>query len=739
MESEALEKNEAKKPAAAKRAPKDNNSANRIRKGQQRKLIIVESPAKAKTINRYLGNDYYVTSSMGHLIDLPKSRMAIDFEHDFEPEYITIRGRAKVLNELKKQAKNATEILLASDDDREGESIAWHIGNQMNKATKGTVPIKRIVFEEITKDALIEAVKHPRDIDVNKVNAQKARRVLDRIVGYNLSPLLWEKVKKGLSAGRVQSVALRFIVEREDEILEFIPDEYWTLDAEVKHKQKNFFIAMTKFKGDKVDLKTKEATDAVMAELADKDFIVENIELKEKMRNPSPPFTTSKLQQAASGALGYNAPKTMQVAQGLYEGVEINGAPVGLITYMRTDSVRVSEYAQAQARDFILKAYGQDYLPPAPPVYAVKKNAQDAHEAIRPTDVNMTPDSIKEFLARDQFRLYKLIWERFISSQMPPARFETKRIIIRAGEGEFTASSSKPVFDGYLKPLSIVEDDEKESRIPHVTVGEKLALERLVPEQHFTMPPPRYTDATLVKVLEESGIGRPSTYAPTIKTIIGRHYVVRKGKQLVPTEIGKLVNELITKNFPKLVDANFTADMEAKLDKVEDASIEWHSLLSSFYPDFKQTLEIASENIKNMKNFFDEKTDLVCEKCGKPMIKRLGRYGYFLACSGFPDCRNAKSIPLGTCPKCGGVITLKRSKRGREFYGCSKYPNCDFVTWDKPSPTPCPKCGKMLVEKSVKVSGSMTLTCIDEACGYTQAIDENGEPKAAAVADTTPL
>lgn len=707
----------------------------RSKKQEKKKLVIVESPAKAKTINRYLGNDYFVTSSMGHLIDLPKSRMAVDFNNNFEPEYITIRGRAKVLNGLKKQAKQASVILLASDDDREGESIAWHISNEMKKVVSDT-PIKRIVFEEITKDALIEAVNHPRDIDVNKVNAQKARRVLDRVVGYNLSPLLWEKVKKGLSAGRVQSVALRLVVERENEILEFNPVEYWSIDAEVKHKTKAFTIAMTKYNGEKPELGNKAAVDAVIASIEGKEFTVADIDVKEKLRNPLPPYTTSKLQQAASTALGYNAPKTMQIAQMLYEGVEIDGQPVGLITYMRTDSTRVSEYAQAQTREFIQKTYGPEYLPEKPPVYAVKKNAQDAHEAIRPTDVNYTPEKIKEFLSRDLFRLYKLIWERFVSSQMPPARFEAKRVTVRSGDAEFTASSSKPLFDGYLKPLSIDEESEEGSKIPHLAVGEVLTLERMLPEQHFTAPPPRYTDATLVKILEESGIGRPSTYAPTIKTIIGRHYVVRKGKQLVPTEIGKLVNELITENFPKLVDAAFTANMELALDKVEDASTEWHAVLSDFYPEFMKTLATATETIKNMKNFFDQATEYVCEKCGKPMIKRLGRYGYFLACSGFPDCRNAKSIPLGTCPKCQGTITLKRSKRGREFYGCSKYPNCDFVTWDRPAGKDCPKCNSMLVQKNIRTKG-MTLACINETCDYTEAVDENGEALPATPAETT--
>ena len=672
---------------------------------KKKKLVIVESPAKAKTINRYLGADYIVKSSMGHLIDLPKSRLGIDLDNGFEPEYITIRGRAKILNELKREAKKSEEVLLAADDDREGESIAWHIGNRI-KLANSNIPIKRIVFHEITKDALNEAIEKPRDIDIAKVNAQKARRVLDRLIGYNLSPLLWEKIKRGLSAGRVQNVALLIICNREGEIEAFIPVEYWTFGVFLKHKNKEFLAELQKYKGSKPELKTKEDVDEIMEHLKDKTYKVSSIEIKDRLRNPIAPYTTSKLQQAASTSLGYNSSKTMQIAQTLYEGVSIAGESTGLITYMRTDSVRISPVAQEQAREFIKKEYGENYLPIEAPSYSVKKNAQDAHEAIRPTNVFLTPDYVKEYLKSEQYKLYKLIWERFVSSQMLPAKMKNTRAIIVAGDCEFSVSSSKIEFDGYLKVLTIDKGDkEKVLKMPNLSENEICEFVDNNPEQHFTTPPPRYNDASLVKTLEESGIGRPSTYAPTIRTIIARHYIQRKGKQLVPTELGKLVNELISENFSELININFTANMESKLDKIEDDNIEWNNILKEFYPHFLDTLKTATENIHNMKDFFNEETDFVCEKCGRKMIKRLGRYGYFIACSGFPECKNAKGISFGVCPKCKGDITLKRSKRGREFYGCSNYPKCDFVSWDKPIQTPCPKCNGLMVERQIKNKG----------------------------------
>lgn len=693
---------------------------------KKKKLVIVESPAKAKTINRYLGADYIVKSSMGHLIDLPKSRLGIDLDNGFEPEYITIRGRAKILNELKREAKKSEEVLLAADDDREGESIAWHIGNRI-KLANSNIPIKRIVFHEITKDALNEAIEKPRDIDIAKVNAQKARRVLDRLIGYNLSPLLWEKIKRGLSAGRVQNVALLIICNREGEIEAFIPVEYWTFGVFLKHKNKEFLAELQKYKGSKPELKTKEDVDEIMEHLKDKTYKVSSIEIKDRLRNPIAPYTTSKLQQAASTSLGYNSSKTMQIAQTLYEGVSIAGESTGLITYMRTDSVRISPVAQEQAREFIKKEYGENYLPTEAPSYSVKKNAQDAHEAIRPTNVFLTPDYVKEYLKSEQYKLYKLIWERFVSSQMLPAKMKNTRAIIVAGDCEFSVSSSKIEFDGYLKVLTIDKGDkEKVLKMPNLSENEICEFVDNNPEQHFTTPPPRYNDASLVKTLEESGIGRPSTYAPTIRTIIARHYIQRKGKQLVPTELGKLVNELISENFSELININFTANMESKLDKIEDDNIEWNNILKEFYPHFLDTLKTATENIHNMKDFFNEETDFVCEKCGRKMIKRLGRYGYFIACSGFPECKNAKGISFGVCPKCKGDITLKRSKRGREFYGCSNYPKCDFVSWDKPIQTPCPKCNGLMVERQIKNKGLFKV-CIKEDCGYSEEISEDSK------------
>ena len=690
---------------------------------KKKKLVIVESPAKAKTINRYLGADYVVMSSMGHLIDLPRSRIAIDVNNGFEPEYITIRGRAKILNELKREAKKSEEVLLAADDDREGESIAWHIGNKI-KTANANIPIKRIVFHEITKDALNEAIEKPRDIDVAKVNAQKARRVLDRLIGYNLSPLLWEKIKRGLSAGRVQNVALLIICNREGEIEAFVPVEYWTFEVFLKHKNKEFAAELQKYKGEKIELKTKEDVDEIINHLKDKIYKVSSVDVRDRLRNPIAPYTTSKLQQAASTSLGFNSSKTMQIAQGLYEGASIAGESTGLITYMRTDSVRISPVAQGQAREFIKKEFGENYLPTEAPSYSVKKNAQDAHEAIRPTNVFLTPDSVKEYLKNDQYKLYKLIWERFVSSQMLPAKMKNTRAIITAGDCEFSVSSSKIEFDGYLKVLTIDKGDkEKASKMPNLSKDEICEFIENNPQQHFTTPPPRYNDASLVKVLEEEGIGRPSTYAPIIRTIIARHYVQRKGKQLVPTELGKLVNELISENFPELVNIGFTADMESKLDKIEDDNIEWNKMLKEFYPHFLDTLKTAAENIHNMKDFFNEETDFVCEKCGKKMIKRLGRYGYFIACSGFPECKNAKGISFGVCPKCQGDITLKRSKRGREFYGCSNYPKCDFVSWDKPIQTPCPKCNGLMVERQIKNKGLFKV-CIKEDCGYSEEMSE---------------
>lgn len=692
-------------------------------KKSKKSMVIVESPTKAKTINRYLGSDYFVTSSMGHLIDLPKSRMAIDFENNFEPEYILVRGRAKIMNELKKQAKKSKEIFLAADDDREGESIAWHLKNKIEEKIKD-IPIKRIVFHEITENALNEAIAHPKQIDESKVNAQKARRVLDRLVGYSLSPLLWEKVKRGLSAGRVQSAALKLIVDRETEIENFVPEEYWTIDVRLEKEEKDFIASYNKFKGEKIEPKNEEEVRKLLEAIDGEKFVVSEVQVKQRSKKPIAPYTTSKLQQAASTNLNKSSDKTMQIAQRLYEGVEIEGEPVGLITYMRTDSTRVSDYAQAQAREFIEKNYGEKYLPEKPPIYSVKKNAQDAHEAIRPTNVFLTPDVVKKYVKQDMYRMYKLIWERFVSSQMGPSKMQITRVLIKAGEAELSASTTKTTFKGYLKAISIAKEAKDGKKFPDFEAGDELKHLENLEEQHFTSPPPRFNDASLVKTLEESGIGRPSTYAQTVLTLTRRQgYVTRKARQLIPSELGKLVNELISTHFEKLVDAKFTAAMEERLDEVEEDKIDWHQILKDFYPEFTETLDQAQQKIANMKNYFDQETDQVCEKCGKPMLKKLGRYGYFIACSGFPECRNTKSISQGICPKCGGDITLRRSKKGREFYGCSKYPECDFVTWDKPSEKPCPECGSTMVETKEKQSKEFTLKCLKEDCGHTEPME----------------
>jgi DNA topoisomerase-1 len=679
-------------------------------------LVIVESPSKAKTINKYLGKSYTILSSMGHIIDLPKSRLAVDVNNNFEPEYITIRGKAKILNELKKKAGHVDRVLLATDPDREGEAISWHLARVLAPKNEN---IKRIEFNEITEPAVKEAVKHPRDINIDLVNAQQARRILDRIVGYNISPILWKKVKKGLSAGRVQSVALKVICERESEIDSFVPKEYWTLDIHYKAKGKLYTATLHSYKGEKADIPSEAEKDRVLDELSKLDFTVASIQTKERKRNPQPPYITSKLQQDAANRLGYTSGKTMMIAQQLYEGVPITGeGPVGLITYMRTDSTRIAESAMSSLREYIKTNFKGDYLPPVPNTYSNKKGSQDAHEAIRPSDVLRTPDSVRSDLTRDQFRLYELIWNRFVSSQMTPERSEVQTLVIKAGEYEFRATASRVLFDGF----AVVDNDEKQKKasLPDVKEGDSLEVSEYLPEQHFTSPPPRYNDASLVKFLEESGIGRPSTYAPTINTLIKRYYVSRSGRQLNPTVLGKLVNGLIVANFPDLVSTGFTASMEEQLDLVEEQHADWKKMLGDFYSPFKLTLDKAFENIEEMKGVLDEDTDIVCEKCGRPMKKKLGKFGFFLACSGFPECRSAKALPLGRCPKegCTGDVVKRSSKKGRPFYSCSRYPDCDFITRENPSEKACPQCGSLLFSKKVKGKG-LRLSCLRESCGYS--------------------
>jgi DNA topoisomerase-1 len=714
-------------------------------KKKKKILVIVESPAKAKTIEKYLGPQYTVKASMGHLIDLPKSRMAIDVNNNFEPEYITVRGRTQLLKELQKDAKKSDEVMLASDNDREGEAIAWHLRNAISAKNIG-LPVSRISFNEITPEAIRNAVCHPTDIDSYKVDAQKARRVLDRLVGYNLSPLLWKKVKNGLSAGRVQSVALRLICEREKEVEGFIPEEYWTLEAELKDAELKdaelkkaelkkaelktgrviFRALLVNWKGEKCDLKKEKDVDEIIEKIKDKDFIVAEIRESEKVIHPRPPFTTSVLQQTAANRLGFTSKKTMQLAQQLYEGVNIGKTRVGLISYMRTDSVRISQSALAEVRDWLSKKYPGE-LPDAANYYSVGKAAQDAHEAIRPTYTGYTPDSIKEYLSRDQLRLYAIIWERFVSSQMKNAKTKTLSADITAGEALFRVSGTKVIEKGFYSVLNVLSPKEEKGQIfPAIKKDDKLEAKNFIPAQHWTQGPARYTDASIVKTLEEKGIGRPSTYAPTITLLLERYYVQRSNKQLVPTLLGKLICDMLVENFGDVVNVDFTARMEKGLDEVEDREINrpWRTMIADFYTPFIKQVEHVAKNLVSQKGSFDEKTDVVCEKCGRPMVKKLGKFGYFLACSGFPECRNAKSIPLGKCPKCGGDIIERKTKgRGKKFYGCTKYPDCDFISHFKPLTQNCPKCGWFFVEKYDKRNGSHK-GCINPECDYLHSAEE---------------
>jgi DNA topoisomerase-1 len=689
-------------------------------------LVIVESPTKAKTINKYLGGEYSVKSSMGHLIDLPKSRLAVDVSNDFKPDYITIRGRGKILSELKREAQRSGRIYLAADSDREGEAISFHIKNALQKANPDA-EIKRIVFNEITEPAIRDSMENPRDIDMSLVNAQKARRILDRIVGYNLSPLLWEKIKKGLSAGRVQSVALRVICEREDEIERFVSEEFWTIEAVFKKKNKAFRAKLVSFDGEKPSIGSESQADFILERLEGQDYIVQRIEKSERRRRPAPPFTTSKLQQSAGSRLGFPARKTMMIAQQLYEGIDLEGGPVGLITYMRTDSTRVSVQAQEEAARYIRERFSERYLPPRAHVFKNRKDVQDAHEAIRPTSVFRTPDSLKGSLSRDQLRLYTLIWEQFVASRMAEAVFRQVKADIRADGAMFRANGSTVLFDGFLKVFR-GNGDEKAKALPELEEGERLEVMDVEKEVHYTEPPPRFTDATLVKFLEDSGIGRPSTYAPIITTLISRYYIERVKRQFKPTFLGRLANDLVVKSFPELVNIQFTSTMESKLDEIAEGKLAWVQLLRDFYQPFMDSVETAQKKLESYKGITDEETDLVCEKCGRPMVKKLGKYGYFLACSGFPECRNTMPLPYGKCPRegCDGYVVERKTKRRRSFFGCSRYPDCDFMTWDKPAPEPCPQCGSIMVYK--KADGEKLLQCLREGCGHTMVPDKKEEP-----------
>ncbi|WP_175988962.1 type I DNA topoisomerase [Bacillus sp. Marseille-Q1617] len=680
-------------------------------------LVIVESPAKAKTIERYLGKKYKVRASMGHVRDLPKSQMGVDVEKEFEPKYITIRGKGPVLKELKTAAKKAKKIFLAADPDREGEAIAWHLAHSLDMDTESQC---RVVFNEITKDAIKESFKHPRPINMDLVDAQQARRILDRLVGYNISPLLWKKVKKGLSAGRVQSVAVRLIIDRENEIKNFTPEEYWSIEAEFKKDKETFQASFYGLDGKKVDLKTEEEVKSVLEKVKGKSFEVNKVTKKERKRNPAPPFTTSSLQQEAARKLNFRAKKTMMLAQQLYEGIAIGKeGTVGLITYMRTDSTRTSEVAQKEANEYITTKYGDDFVRQSERKEKKQQKAQDAHEAIRPTSTLRDPGSVKEFLSRDQYRLYKLVWERFVASQMAPAIMDTMSVDLVNGPVYFRANGSKVKFQGFMKVYVEGSDDQKEEKdnlLPELKENDKVKSELIDPKQHFTQPPPRYTEARLVKTLEELGIGRPSTYAPTLDTIQRRGYVSLDNKRFIPTELGEIVLELVREFFPEIIDVEFTATMERSLDDIEDGKVKWARIIDEFYRDFEKHL-VKAENEMEKIEIRDEPAGEDCEQCGHSMVFKMGRYGKFMACSNFPDCRNTKPIvkEIGVkCPKCEkGNIIERKSKKKRIFYGCDQYPECDFLSWDKPIERKCPKCSELLVEKKLKKGNQVQCTNCD--------------------------
>lgn len=681
-------------------------------------LVIVESPAKVKTIKKFLGSNYQVVASNGHVRDLPKSQLGIDVEHNYEPKYITIRGKGELLAALRKEVRKADKVYLATDPDREGEAISWHLYHVLKLENK---KVYRIAFNEITKNAVKESIKNAREIDMNLVNAQQARRMLDRMMGYRISPVLWKKVKRGLSAGRVQSVALRMVADREEEINTFIPEEYWSLDALLRAEGMRG-VLKAKFYGTKderIAITSKEQMDQVLEQLRSVSYVVSEIKKSDRIRRPPAPFTTSTLQQEASKQLNFATQKTMRVAQQLYEGIDIRGnGTVGVITYLRTDSVRVSEEAQVMTREYITQNYGGEYVQNGQGSGSNKgKKVQDAHEAIRPTDVFRTPAMLKDSLTRDQFRLYQLIWKRFVASQMSAARYETTSVKIDAGEYRFTVQTSKLVFDGF-KSVYVEPDEEKEGATPITGLeqGQQFQLEDLDAQQHFTQPPAHYTEAALVKAMEELSIGRPSTYAPTITTLVNRRYVAKEGRTLYITELGEAVNSIMLEAFPSIVDVNFTANMEALLDKIEEGVIDWKTVIENFYPDLDEAVQEAEEKLAKV-DIADEVSDVQCEECGRMMVIKYGPHGRFLACPGFPECRNTKPYleKVGVaCPKCGGAVVLRKTKKGRKFYGCENSPECDFMSWQKPSGKNCPKCGQALLEKGKK------LVCMNAQCGYVE-------------------
>ena len=681
-------------------------------------LVIVESPAKVKTIKKFLGANYDVEASNGHVRDFPKSQFGIDVEHDFEPKYITIRGKGELLAKLRKAAKKADKIYLATDPDREGEAISWHLMQALKEDPK---KMHRITFNEITKTAVKSSIKQARDLDMDLVDAQQARRVLDRVVGYGISPLLWAKIKRGLSAGRVQSVALRMICDRENEIDAFIPEEYWTMEASLNIKgEKKPLVA--KFYGDrngKIDIKNAAQMQKILDEVKNSGFSIESVKKSEKIKKSPLPFTTSTLQQEAAKTLNMSTKRTMNIAQQLYEGVDIKGrGTVGLITYLRTDSTRVADEAKVASKDYISENYGEKYLPQSSNAKKDDKKIQDAHEAIRPTDLSLSPALVKESLQRDQFRLYQLIWKRFVASQMAPAQYETTSVRIGAGEYIFTVSASKIVFDGFMSVYKTDDDNEETNTLAKgLDENSVLTLDDVNGTQHFTQPPAHFTEASLVKALEEQGIGRPSTYAPTISTIIARHYVIKENKNLYISELGNAVNNIMMTAFPTIVDVKFTANMVSLLDGVAEGTVEWKEIIRNFYPDLKVAIDEAEKELEHVK-IEDEVTDVICDKCGRNMVIKYGPHGKFLGCPGFPECHNTKPYfeKIGVaCPKCGKDVILKKTKKGRMFYGCEGYPECDFVSWQKPSDKKCPKCGGYMIEKGSK------LVCADETCGYVES------------------
>lgn len=688
-----------------------------------RYLVIVESPAKVKTIKKFLGSNYVVTASQGHVRDLPKSQLGIDVENDFEPKYITIRGKGDILANLRKEVKKADKIYLATDPDREGEAISWHLYVALKLEGK---KVYRISFNEITKNAVKASIKDAREINMNLVDAQQARRALDRMVGYKISPLLWAKVKRGLSAGRVQSVALRIIADREEEIDAFIPEEYWTLDAtiHVEGEKKPLVASFYGKDKKKMTIHSKEEMDQIVREIEHEKFFVDEVKVSERLKKAPLPFTTSTLQQEASKVLNFATQKAMRIAQQLYEGVDIKGSgTIGIITYLRTDSTRISDEADAAAREYIREVYGENFVAEGEKKKASEKKIQDAHEAIRPTDLSRTPASVKESLTRDQFRLYQLIWKRFAASRMQPAKFESTSVKIGAGAYQFSVSTSKVVFEGFR--IAYVESDEEKMASNLLVKGldqdSVLTKEALEEKQHFTQPPAHYTEAALVKTLEELGIGRPSTYAPTISTIIARRYVSKENKNLYLTELGEVVNNMMKQSFPSIVDVNFTANMEGLLDMVEEGKVEWKSVIRNFYPDLDEAVKVAEKELESVK-IEDEVTDVICEECGRNMVIKYGPHGRFLACPGFPECRNTKPYleKIGVpCPLCGKEVVLRKTKKGRKYYGCEDNPECEFMSWQKPSKEKCPECGGYMIEKGNK------LVCADEKCGYVRNNKKN--------------